>query len=90
MNWKEGWPMPDSRINRLRRRLDNLQQQQAQQDLQQLCCSSCGKWPWAMRLLGPNDKDCDECVAIRNQHGKHPLGNDAVIIVKVPPIQSGS
>jgi hypothetical protein len=45
-----------------RRRLRDIQ---SRQQVYQLRCPECGRWPWQMRLVESSESDCSSCVELR-------------------------
>ena len=56
---------------------------QDEQDVETIRRPTCNRWRWVQRILGPDEQDYGGCVAMRNQHGSHLLGDDAVVIIRV-------
>ena len=76
--------MPDSKINRLRARLRDLERQKEDAELYKLRCPDCGRWPWQMRTIKTLDGDCAGCIELRRTY-PDPYGGQPVPVFVLDP-----
>ena len=68
----------------VRKLIKRIQDRKAIEQVYQLRCPTCSRWPWSLRFVSAPDADCPSCIELR-QTNPDPYGGEQIPIFAIEP-----